>query len=1385
MATIDLGKIAITPEGQWSYGKYYEKLSLVIFNGQSYLSLRDTTGDNPETSRSDWMQITSRGESLYQMMVREGKFVGTEEEFLQQYLDSLKACADASEEVRAALSDILDEMDRVRAEISEVMVEEDIRIKNEAKREAAEINRRNAEITRGVEERNRQEAEQRREQSMQQIQNDAEIALAMAAEAQQKAEEAILNEEERVKAENQRKIDEATRIQSEEQRVNDEAMRRSREADRQESENIRQKNEGDRILAEREREEIMRNLVEELKALAANRFKIVDVLPEVGEFAVIYLVPSTTPSDNDVYDEWAYVSEKWEHIGSTRFEMDNYFTKEEVEAALDTKANIQHQHTVADITDFPELYYDATAFFTSGAYPSDKYEELLEAVRAKRTVYATIDEEGHVSYVFFMSSANSDGSSSRVLLTTIFADGGYLYINTFVLQQSGMTPLQESITGKADKATTLAGYGIGDAYTKSEVDTALEGKQDTLTAGNGISIEGNVISSSVAEVVDNIVNAGYVFAGVATPATDPSTPNAKVFYIANGKGTYEKFGGIEVTEDEVVVLKYDTAWHKVATGIASNEKLTELGKVKRAISEVNTSNIALEDSYSYRPSSYDVGSTISSVKRTLSTVHNKVLIVGGDINVGDKVYIYGKGGNNDRLYFFINSNNILTMIAPAGQDSQAEPSVITIDEKGTLYINILLSSSVVKVIRESVGKLIEVGSKFNEVEQQLSDLKRVEDAVDNIVDSSTNINLPPYCPAELGSSGIANASSTAQTSRHILVSADKYYSITHSSNVYEYKRDGVFIGRTRREAGVRFQVSAETQYIRVNWEIKSGVIEVFEYTNETDDAIVHYTNNVTSSSFELPKLILPKSKSITMGIDKSFSVDIHFKPSASIFDYEGKLFRIKNEKNLIGLAVARGEIASTNFAVKHGTTIKTDNKFNSDWSSIPIVMNWWGRDLMKIRLKYPVIAEFGADGTPNITEYMPSTYEGMYVSNVDGVMRFHFADGTEAASFTLADYASISSLASAIEIALPYIEVDSIAKNSNPSIMETFERIDLTKLHEEYTLTTGAASGRTYYDAFPVLLKSSDMEEEHHLRLSVQLKDGYISVQFYMDGLVVYSNNYQLSAYGEGIVLSFGDFVGEILSSEIMEYQPMNQPLIEIIHGISDSDVDASDEMNISLSSLRERLELMRKNGFTFDHTLRDIISKIRGSKNDGNKEMCLTFDDRQIKSWRNPNIRMLLQKYGVKPTMYYIYFYENLASGQMPSGENYPSLDEVKAMLAAGWGFESHGTLGNSSVMSYAQTSHLFDLIQQRWVEWFGINTNIFNVHEGEYTIAQYNVIKDKGFFAQTSASAPLGVWQGAGSTLDAQIKRVNWIASEAVSYDKFLFDMKRYLKIFCRVIR
>ena len=74
------------------------------------------------------------------------------------------------------------------------------------------------------------------------------------------------------------------------------------------------------------------------------------------------------------------------------------------------------------------------------------------------------------------------------------------------------------------------------------------------------------VLNSVLNAMVNTLGAGYQFAGIAVSDTKPGTPDAKVFYIANGKGAYTNFGGLDVTEDEVVVLYYDTEWHKVSTG---------------------------------------------------------------------------------------------------------------------------------------------------------------------------------------------------------------------------------------------------------------------------------------------------------------------------------------------------------------------------------------------------------------------------------------------------------------------------------------------------------------------------------------------------------------------------------------------------------------------------------------------------------------------------------------------------------------------------------------------------------------------------------------------------------------------------------------------------
>lgn len=122
------------------------------------------------------------------------------------------------------------------------------------------------------------------------------------------------------------------------------------------------------------------------------------------------------------------------------------------------------------------------------------------------------------------------------------AETGNFIVNaeTVPMSESDTTTIKQTLDSKADKADTLVGYGITDAYTKKEIDAELAdkasaedmqttisdletletkvdtietdlgdlgnevnqntsdiaNKQDKLTAGTGISIEGNIISAT-------------------------------------------------------------------------------------------------------------------------------------------------------------------------------------------------------------------------------------------------------------------------------------------------------------------------------------------------------------------------------------------------------------------------------------------------------------------------------------------------------------------------------------------------------------------------------------------------------------------------------------------------------------------------------------------------------------------------------------------------------------------------------------------------------------------------------------------------------------------------------------------------------------------------
>lgn len=251
--------------------------------------------------------------------------------------------------------------------------------------------------------------------------------------------------------------------------------------------------------------------------------EIVEALPEVADADAdtIYMVKKTGGLvDRDHYEEYMVINGAWEMIGDTFVDLSNYVDNDTlnteigvIEAAIALKADTETVNAAldlkADAADLEaanaEIAKKADAETVNAALDlkanAAEVNAALDLKANKSEVESALDLKADKSQVeldianaiaplaiqtemeaALALKANAADVEANMALkadkTEVEAVSKALEDHEAAAEQAmalkaDLSYVNDELAKKADKATTLAGYGIGDAYTKSEVDAAL------------------------------------------------------------------------------------------------------------------------------------------------------------------------------------------------------------------------------------------------------------------------------------------------------------------------------------------------------------------------------------------------------------------------------------------------------------------------------------------------------------------------------------------------------------------------------------------------------------------------------------------------------------------------------------------------------------------------------------------------------------------------------------------------------------------------------------------------------------------------------------------------------------------------------------------------
>lgn len=203
---------------------------------------------------------------------------------------------------------------------------------------------------------------------------------------------------------------------------------------------------------------------------------------------VIYLVPAADSKESNVKDEYIYVGDKFEKIGSTAVSLAGYATEAFVTGITDTKADKSTTYTKTEVDTALGKKADAATTYTKTEVDTELGKKANSADVYTKTAADAQFAEAATTYTKtevdteLGKKANSADVYTKTVADSTFAKAADTYTKSEVNAELAKKADATSVYTKEEANTELAKKAdAATTYTKTEVDTELGKKADAST----------------------------------------------------------------------------------------------------------------------------------------------------------------------------------------------------------------------------------------------------------------------------------------------------------------------------------------------------------------------------------------------------------------------------------------------------------------------------------------------------------------------------------------------------------------------------------------------------------------------------------------------------------------------------------------------------------------------------------------------------------------------------------------------------------------------------------------------------------------------------------------------------------------------------------------